>query len=189
MSSPEPERLTPEFKRRLRVGLLRCFGVFAGMTLLYIFLPLRGDNSWIGIIVGSAAVLALIPLTVQRVAAIQRSGRPMLVALEALVLLLTLLVYGFAAVYFAMNADNSQLPGIETRLDSVYFVVTTLATVGYGDISPATQAARAIATTQMLLDLAFLGGVIRVLTLVTRRRLSESSPDYREINSEHRSLE
>ena len=94
----------------------------------------------------------------------------MLDAFEALVLLLTILMTGFAAIYYGMNHADDQFPGIETRVDAIYFTVTTLATVGYGDITPASQTARVAVTVQMLFDLAFLGIAVRVLSATARRR-------------------
>ena len=83
--------------------------------------------------------------------------------IEAIVLLVALLVLGFAAVYYAMDADQGQFDGLATRVDSVYFVVTTLSTVGYGDIHATGTAARVVVTLQILTNLAFLGIVVRVM--------------------------
>jgi voltage-gated potassium channel len=44
-----------------------------------------------------------------------------------------------------------------TRTDSVYFTVTIFATVGFGDISASSEAARVLVTFQMILDLIVLG--------------------------------
>ena len=116
-----------------------------GLALGYSILPFRGDRWWLGAVVGVAAIVGVLPLTYRRIRAIQRSEQPILVAVEALVLLVTLLVLGFAAVYFSLDERQQQFEGLATRLDAVYFTVTTLATVGYGDIHPTGQAARAVA--------------------------------------------
>ena len=50
-----------------------------------------------------------------------------------------------------------------TRLDSLYFTVTVLTTVGFGDISARSELARAIVMMQMVADLALIGLVVRVL--------------------------
>ena len=84
-------------------------------------------------------------------------------AVEAIVLLVAMLVLGFAAVYFAMDADQEQFDGLDTRVDAVYFTVTTLSTVGYGDIHATGHAARVLVTLQILMNLAFLGIVVRVM--------------------------
>ena len=49
-----------------------------------------------------------------------------------------------------------------TRTDSLYFTVTTFSTVGYGDITAASQTARLVVTVQIILDLLALGLGIRV---------------------------
>ena len=84
-------------------------------------------------------------------------------ALEAIVLLVTLLILGFAAVYFAVGVDQGQFDGVVGRIDSIYFTVTTLSTVGFGDIKAIGQAARVLVTVQILVDLVFLGIVVRVM--------------------------
>ena len=80
------------------------------------------------------------------------------------------LVTGFAAVYYAMNRNGTQFIGLVDRVDSIYFTVTTLSTVGFGDISATGDAARIIVTLQMLFDLVYIGLTVRVLTSVARRR-------------------
>ena len=104
------------------------------LTLGYALLPLRGERWWIGAAVGVAAIVGIVPITIRRFHAVRRAEQPVLVAVEAIVLLVTMLVLGFAAVYYAMDADQGQFDGLDTRLDSVYFTVTTLSTVGFGDI-------------------------------------------------------
>jgi hypothetical protein len=52
---------------------------------------------------------------------------------------------------------------MSTRIDAVYFTVTTLSTVGFGDVHAVGQAARLVVTGQILVNLAFLGIVVRVL--------------------------
>ncbi len=137
----------------------------------YSFVPFRGPWWWVGAAVGALSLLALLPLTAHRLRAVNASDTPMLDAFEALVLLMSILMTGFAAIYYGMNHAHDQFPGIDTRVDAVYFTVTTLATVGYGDITPASQAARIAVTVQMVFDLAFLGIAVRVLSATARRRI------------------
>jgi hypothetical protein len=65
----------------------------------------------------------------------------------------------FAAAYFLMAQDDPGKSTAETltRTDSVYFTVTIFATVGFGDISASSEAARVLVTFQMILDLIVLG--------------------------------
>ena len=58
-----------------------------------------------------------------------------------------------------------------SRVDTLYFVVTVFATVGFGDISPVSEVARVLVTVQMVGDLILIGLVLRVfLTAVDRGR-------------------
>jgi hypothetical protein len=59
-----------------------------------------------------------------------------------------------------------------TRIDSIYFTVTTFATVGYGDIAPVTENARLTATLQMVVDLVLIGLVARAFAMSVRTGLA-----------------
>ncbi|MDR6863323.1 Na+/H+-dicarboxylate symporter [Phycicoccus sp. 3266] len=57
-----------------------------------------------------------------------------------------------------------QMVGIRTRLDALYFTLSTTATVGYGDIHPTGQLARAVASGHILFNVLLLGAVARLVT-------------------------
>ena len=166
--------MDPEAYRRARRSLLRSIAIVAALFAFYSFVPLRGQWWWVGAAVGALSLVALVPLTVHRLRAVNTSDTPMLEAFEALVLLLTILMTGFAAVYYGMNHAHDQFRGIDTRIDAVYFTVTTLSTVGYGDITAVSQTGRVAVTVQMLFDLAFLGIAVRVLSATARRRRTDT---------------
>jgi Ion channel len=50
--------------------------------------------------------------------------------------------------------------GLPTAADQLYFSVITLATVGYGDITPASQLARAVAVVEALTGQIYLVSVV-----------------------------
>jgi voltage-gated potassium channel len=68
-----------------------------------------------------------------------------------------------------------------SRSSALYFTVTVFSTVGFGDITPKTDAARLVVTVQMLADLAVLAIVIRLIFgAVTRgvaRQRRSTEPD------------
>lgn len=138
-------------------------------------LPFRGPWWWVGAAVGAVLVATIIPVAVRRLRRVLTSERPDFEAVEALVQLLSMLVIGFAAVYFALNHDHTQLAGLETRVDAVYFTVVTLSTVGFGDMHPTSQAARLVVTLQIVFNLLILGVAVRAFTRAARRRLDERS--------------
>jgi len=58
-----------------------------------------------------------------------------------------------------------------THTNALYFVVTVFATVGFGDITAQTEAARLLVTGQMITDLIILGlGAKVILGAVQRGR-------------------
>lgn len=84
--------------------------------------------------------------------------------LPSLVSVLVLVVVAFASTYFMLDrSDPGQVAGLSTRLDALYFTLTTLVTVGYGDIYPEGQAARAIACLQFVFNAVFVVGLVRAM--------------------------
>ena len=112
-------------------------------------------------------------MTIRRLNKVRVSSKPILDAGEALAVLVTMLVVGFAAVYYAMGRDGQQFNGLNTRIDGIYFTVTTLSTVGYGDISATDQESRLLVTVQILVDLLFIGLAAKVLTGAASQRAGE----------------
>lgn len=93
----------------------------------------------------------------KRLAEYRAGGDWRAIGLEGLGVTIVVTAVLFAAIYFALaTASTSQMSGIATKTDALYFSVTTLATVGYGDIHPVGQAARGLATVQMLFDMMFV---------------------------------
>jgi hypothetical protein len=76
----------------------------------------------------------------------------------------------FAASYWSMATHRGQFVGLQTRLDSLYFTGVTVGTVGYGDIHPSGQLARAVVLVQLVYTFVFLvGGVAAVRTRARAR--------------------
>ena len=100
-----------------------------------------------------------------------RSPYPTTRAVEAVGLSIPLLVLIFASAYVAIdqNIPDSFSEDL-SRLDAVYFAVTVLATVGFGDISPRSDVARMLVTLQMIVDIVIIGVVAKVLVEAVRRR-------------------
>jgi voltage-gated potassium channel len=166
-----------EHHRLVRESLLRCAGIVVVLFGAFFLLPLRGDRAWFGVALGIVILGGTIPLAVVRLRRVLTSDRPGIEAAEALVSLVSMLITGFAAVFYFMNREGEHFNGLDTRVDAVYFTVTTLATVGYGDISATSQASRLIVTGQMLLNLLFVGVAVRVFITAARRRAGQRFPD------------
>ena len=55
------------------------------------------------------------------------------------------------------------------RTGALYFAVTVLSTVGFGDITPKTDPSRWLVMAQMIIDLGLIAGALRLLFRVARR--------------------
>jgi voltage-gated potassium channel len=86
----------------------------------------------------------------------------------AIFLDLAILVCAFTAAYYSYGGPGSGIPKVGTHLDALYFTVTILSTVGFGDITATGQGARLLVTMQMVLDFSYLAVVLGiVLNLIT----------------------
>lgn len=145
-------------------SILRATGSAVVLVLIYYLLPLQsrnGEMSAVGVITGGAI---LVGITAWQVRAILTSTYPTLRAIEALAVIVPLVLLTFAATYFAMartSAANFSQP--LTRTDALYFAITIFSTVGFGDITPRTEASRVMVMIQMLFDIAAIGLGVRVV--------------------------
>ena len=145
-------------------ALLRAAGSTAVLVVIYFLLPLDHSARWLAITMLAVGLAALVGLISLQVRAIIASRYPGLRALEALATSVPLFVLLFASTYIvmaAMSAGSFSQP--LTRINALYFAVTVFATVGFGDITAMTEAARLVVTVQMLIDLVILGLGARVI--------------------------
>jgi len=101
---------------------------------------------------------------------------PQVRSIESLGLLFWMLVIVFSIVYHSIS---QVFPGSFTEplndVGGLYFTITVLSAVGFGDITPVTDAARIAVSVQMLADLVLFGVIVRVLLGAGRVALSGRS--------------
>ncbi|RAJ42344.1 ion channel [Kitasatospora sp. SolWspMP-SS2h] len=114
-------------------------------------------------------LLAVLGVGLLREARMQVLGRSRHPVPRILTLLCGALVV-FAAAYLGMSRQPGELDGLTTKIDALYFTVITMATVGYGDIHPAGQAARVVVMLQLLYTFVFLTTGVTALTRQVRTR-------------------
>ncbi len=138
-----------------------------------------GLGSTPGALVVALTLAVLVVLIIRQVRTqILHGGRQ--ASVESLLLALCLAVIAFSLVYLRLDR---QFTGLQTKTDALYFTVTTLATVGYGDIHASGQGARVVVTIQMALDLIYVATMLSVLAGVigerarARRAASTGAPE------------
>ena len=157
-------------------AVLRAAGSTIVLVAIYYLLPLDHSARWVAIIMLVVGLLLLIGLVTVQVRSIIGSPYPGLRALEALATSIPLFLLLFASTYVVLasiSASNFSQP--MTHTNALYFTVTVFATVGFGDITAKTEAARLVVTGQMIIDLVILGlGARVILGAVTRARQRQS---------------
>jgi heme/copper-type cytochrome/quinol oxidase subunit 2 len=151
-------------------GLLRAVGSTIALVIIYYLLPLNHSSAGAAVamlVIGLAVFIGLVAFQVRSIA---RSPFPGLRAIEALATSVPLFLLLFAATYVVMatmSASNFSQP--LTRTDAVYFAVTVFATVGFGDITAKTEAARLVVTGQMIADLIIIGLGLKIIVGAVQR--------------------
>lgn len=154
----------------------RAVVLLVAVLVAYYAAPVDGLPSGGGIVASAvgllAAVAVLAAVIVRQVQRLARSDpRDTSVRLDSLVFLVYLVVPVFALGYLALeHADDGQFAGIETKTDALYYTMSTLATVGFGDVVAEGQLARALVTVQITFNLVFVAMLASVLTTHPRAR-------------------
>ncbi|MFJ8213829.1 potassium channel family protein [Streptomyces sp. NPDC096033] len=153
--------------------LVRPVGTVALITWLYYLAPLDHGFGVLAVVALVGGLLLFGWLVLWQVGAIARSVHPRLQALEAVATAVPLFLTLFASTYFLLAQDRpAAFSEPLTRTDTLYFVVTVFATVGFGDIVPVDGAARVLTTLQMVADLIMVGLVAKVLLGAVQTGLS-----------------
>ncbi len=169
MSGPGGLRPAPRW-RFVALAVIRPLLMAGVLTVVYYLLPVdRRLSGWTLVLLIGELTLVVVVIAWQ-VRLILRAQYPTLQGIEALALSVPLFLLVFANTYFLL-AHN--LPGSFTapltRTDALYFTVTVFTTVGFGDITPVTQAARILVTGQMFGNLLVVGVALRVILVAVER--------------------
>jgi voltage-gated potassium channel len=150
-------------RRLVAKAVLSVVGSWAALIGAYYLIPFE-DYSAAGAIVRlTIGLTILIAVLVWLLVRITNSKFPGLRAVEGLAVILVLLTIVFASTYLSVVHESSQnFNQPLNHTSSLYFTITVLATVGFGDIVPITDFARVIVSVQMIVDLVFIAAVVRV---------------------------
>jgi voltage-gated potassium channel len=145
-------------------------GLVVVATVAYYLIPVPGqmrEGTWALLFgCGVVALALLIALAVRKL--LRQANEQSRVRGLVLLLVLTVLFFSWA------DRSVAQLPGqfadLQTKTDALYFNVSTIATVGFGDVHPVGQLARAAVTLQIVFNLVILGTAVSMITGFLRVR-------------------
>jgi hypothetical protein len=134
----------------------------ATVVTAYFLLPLGWSGTpLLGLLAGLLVVTVVLARSIVETT---RSPYPRVQAARTLLTTVPLLVCVFAASYVVLSeAEPDSFSESLSRLDALYFTVTVFATVGFGDITAASQTARTMVTVQMVGGVVIVGFVVRIL--------------------------
>jgi voltage-gated potassium channel len=169
----------------IRASLLTLLYAVAAIAAYFALPPTDLDrtNVWGALLMAALAIAILVVLYLASLRTIGRAEFPVLRALLVIAVFFVTFVLLVAYAYLSLETRfPGQVPGIVTHVDALYFTVTVITTVGFGDISPQGQLARGIATAQMVFTLVFLGALLRSAVNVgrserQRRHDAQADPD------------
>ncbi len=169
-ASPILGELTPRQRRRAfaRVAVRSVITVALLITAYALIDPRDLAEGNLGARLVFALVLFFAVLAAQFFA-IMRDPTPEMRAGSAMIVAVTLLVLMFSMTYATLAATNPDW--FSQPLDkssAIYFTVTILGTVGFGDITAVSESARWVVTAQMVLDLTLVVALGRVLVTAAR---------------------
>ena len=154
------------WRRALRLTLL-----LVVTLVLYFVVPVSTEvrgTEWLRIVVSLVAFALLTALVLHQVQLqLQDPGRH----IDGLVVALLVGVTGFAYAFYVIELHHpEQFAGLETRIDALYYTMTTLLTIGYGDVNAVGQAARALVLVQMVFNVVVIATAATTLSNQVRTR-------------------
>jgi voltage-gated potassium channel len=158
-----------ESPREVARDVITTMLAIAVLTAVYYLLPLPGrmrEVSWA--ILFSIGLVVLAALIVLSVVQLVRAGPD--VRVRSLVVLLCVAILYFSYVDVVLAKAPGQFVQLHTRTDSLYFAISTLSTVGFGDVHASGQLARIAVTLQIVFNLVFLGLAVTTLSTWLRHR-------------------
>jgi hypothetical protein len=163
-------------RRQLLAAAVRSVLGVAVLVIAYYVVPIEAEEP-LAITVRAIAGGAVSALVLGwQIRAINRSEVPRLRAAEALAVTVTLMVVMFASLYLTVSArDPSAFSERLGRTGALYYTLTILTTVGFGDIAARTDGARIAVIAQMVFNVVAIGLAVRLIVASAQRRTRERS--------------
>ncbi len=134
-----------------------------GVLVTYFVVPVNADNAPVGVLLGAVlAIAGLAAVTWVIVDEVQRAEKRLRLVHLLLALELVVVIFSLSYYWVAVHLPGEFI-GLVTRLDALYFALTTVATVGYGDISAAGQLGRLLVSVQLVFNVVFVAALAGLL--------------------------
>lgn len=167
----QQQRVLARTAIRILLSIVLLFTLYGAMPVA----DRTGLGTLIELLVGLIIFAAVLGWQVLK---IMGAEHPELRAAEALAIAVPVVLIVFSFTYLSLS--RAQPGSFSEPLDhvrSVYFVITVISTVGFGDITPKTDAAMILVSFQIMLDLVLLVGIVRAVFFAAqigvRRRQTE----------------
>jgi voltage-gated potassium channel len=178
VAQPDNEAVARQHTARRRTArrhLLRTLVICALLVAVYYLAPVEpaaaGAQPAVRAAVAIAGLMAITTLVGRLVVRLLRNEPGATPSTLAVALVGGVVLFAFVD-YLVAVSDPGQFHDLETKTDALYFAVTTLATVGYGDVHATGQLARALVTVQQVYNLAVIttGATVLIRSLTDRAR-------------------
>ena len=171
-----PQRIAELDRERRRSATIRTVTriaiVWALLTGIYFVAPFDGVRGGDGVARLGISLAVFVAAAAWELSQTAKAELPEFRAITALATLTPLFIVLFAGVYLSISISKPDSFNIHLdHVKALYFVITTLSTVGFGDIIAKTNLTRIIVSVQMLLDLILIGSIVRILAQAAKRGL------------------
>jgi hypothetical protein len=159
-------------RRLLVAAIARVLAVVAGVLVVYFLIPVEGAEALAGLL-ACVGIVVILVVFARQISRVSRSRRPVLAAVEALVLVFGLFLSFFSLLYVSLSTSDPDAftQGVD-KVAGIYFTTTVLTTVGFGDISPVSDPARVMVTLQMVLGMVLIGTAFKALGFSAKRAVT-----------------
>ncbi len=162
--------LTPRERRRAITRIVVRATLSVGILVgAYVLVPQNGVLEGTAVVQLLLGVILFSVVVVLQFYSIMRAPIPEVRAAASLVVVVLMPTLLFAWAYAMMSAVSpAAFSHSLDRSSAIYFTVTILSTVGFGDITPVTAAARWVVTLQMIVNITLVVVLGRVLLMAGR---------------------
>ena len=172
-----PQRLadlsSPERRNRIALAAVRTAAAWVIFIGIYYVITFDAKYSYDAIIRLGVGVLIFAAVIYVQIRHIQGSDVPEIRAIESIGTIVPFFLVLFAGTYLTLShASQSNFSTPLNHTSALYFTITVLSTVGFGDITPKQDISQIIVSVQMLFDFIVIVAVVRLLITTAQSRVT-----------------